>query len=420
MSTKTKRISELPEGTTLSGFYTIGAQLVSGAWNSIRVNLGFVQTAADNANTATANAEAATAKAEKVNATLSSDYQFTVTDRTGTSKTLDLASPADVAELKERFRSYVRLRFNVDKTITVDGVAVTCPAGKIVKVYGKNISGIGNAGWDAYDPQLEWADVSHFDTSGLTTLSIFSRESLLKQLDVSGWDTSSVTFMGHVFRDCRSLTSLDVSGWDTSKVTNMNNMFYNCRSLTSLDVSGWDTSKVTNMYCTFYGCYALTSLDVSGWDTSKVVNMTYMFSNGYALTSLDVSGWDTSSVTTMNNMFYGCYALTSLDVSGWDTSKVVNMNNMFYGCRKIASLKFGSGWGKQTSTEANALTLDLSTLNSNGSYKLSDETWASMLTMHDRATAGLTAMTIKIKSTANIPSGWEEQMAARGYTITKV
>ena len=71
MSTKTKRISELPEGTTLSGFYTIGAQLVSGAWNSIRVNLGFVQTAADNA---TAGAAAANTAADKAN-TATSDLR---------------------------------------------------------------------------------------------------------------------------------------------------------------------------------------------------------------------------------------------------------------------------------------------------------------------------------------------------------
>ena len=298
--------------------------------------------ATSKANTAATNADNATANAEKVNATLSSDNVFTVTSRDGTQKTLDLASPADVADLKERFKSYARLRFNIDKTITVDGVSVTCPAGKIVKVYGKSISGIGYINWGGYDPQLEWADMSRLDTSGLTALPNFSCESLLKQLDVSGWDTSKVTKMLSMFRQCYNLTTLDVSGWDTSSVTSMNLMFYNCRSLTALDVSGWDTSKVTNI------------------------------------------------------------------------------GGMFNVCQKLASLKFGSGWGTQTSTEADALTLDLSYLNSSGSYQLSDETWSSMLTMHDRATAGLTAMTIKIKSTANIPDGWETQMAALGYTITKV
>ena len=39
--------------------------------------------------------------------------------------------------------------------------------------------------------------------------------------------------------------------FDTSKVTSMYQMFYNCSRLTSLDVSGFDTSKVT------YGRYVL-------------------------------------------------------------------------------------------------------------------------------------------------------------------
>ena len=41
-----------------------------------------------------------------------------------------------------------------------------------------------------------------------------------------------------------------------------------------------------------------------------------------------------------------------------------------------------------------------------------------MLTMYDRATAGLTNMTIKVKNTTNAPENWTANMQARGYTIT--
>ena len=50
------------------------------------------------ANTALTNANTALASAEKVNATLSDDYSFAVTDRTGSTKTLSLASPADIVK----------------------------------------------------------------------------------------------------------------------------------------------------------------------------------------------------------------------------------------------------------------------------------------------------------------------------------
>ena len=39
---------------------------------------------------------------------------------------------------------------------------------------------------------------------------------------------------GFMFRDCSSLASLDLSGWNTGSVTNMSRMFYNCGRLVSV------------------------------------------------------------------------------------------------------------------------------------------------------------------------------------------
>ena len=182
-------------------------------------------------------------------------------------------------------------------------------------------------------------DVSNFDTSNVTNMtSMFSYCSSLTNLDLSSFDTSMVTTMNSMFYECSVLASLDVSGFDTSNVTNMNTMFCNCKQLTSLDVSGFDTSNVTNMHDMFYGCKALTSLDLSSFDTSNVNNMENMFVYCRALTSLDLSGWDTSSVTDMDYMFKSCSSLTSLDVSGFDTSSVTSMREMFSGCSSLTGL----------------------------------------------------------------------------------
>lgn len=179
----------------------------------------------------------------------------------------------------------------------------------------------------------------------------------------------------------------------------------------------WSFGKWNNQ---LLGMSSVEYIDVSGLDTSGLTSMYIMFIACSALKTLDVSGWDTSNVTSMGYMFQFCYKINNLDMSGWDLTNVTNIGNMFGNCYSLANIIFGPGWGKQTSTEASALTLDLSWCNSNNNYQLSDETWSSMLTMYDRATAGLTAMTIKIKSTANIPEEWEDSMAALGYTITKV
>jgi surface protein len=55
-------------------------------------------------------------------------------------------------------------------------------------------------------------------------------------------------------------------------------MFYNCTNLTSVDVSNFNTSSVTNMQGMFQSCPNLTGLQISGWDVSSVTNGTVFLS----------------------------------------------------------------------------------------------------------------------------------------------
>ena len=207
----------------------------------------------------------------------------------------------------------------------------------------------------------------------------------LTKIDLSGWDTSNITDMGEMFKDCSSLTSLDVSNFNTVKVTSMGSMFNGCSSLTTLDVSGFDTSKVTDMGHMFDGCSSLTSLDVSSFNTSKVNNYSSfagMFSGCISLKALDLSNFDFSntyassytgiyalfsgcksletitfpSTVTFNksgicmgNMFSSCSSLRSLDLSGFDTIKVTDMNGMFQYCYKLSNLTLGTDWASNSS-----------------------------------------------------------------------
>ena len=120
-------------------------------------------------------------------------------------------------------------------------------------------------------------------------------------------DTSNVTNMWYMFRECSSLTSLDVSKFDTSSVTNMNGMFDSCKRLTSLDLSSFDTSQVTDMEHMFRWCNGLTSLDLSSFNTSQVTDMDGMFNYCSKLTEITVSNkWVIKSGTSTNSMFNNC------------------------------------------------------------------------------------------------------------------
>lgn len=133
----------------------------------------------------------------------------------------------------------------------------------------------------------------------------------LKNIEgINNLNTTEVTDMGAMFRNCSALTDLDVSGFDTRKVTTMGTMFSGCSKLSTLDVSGFDTKNVTDMYCMFNKCSGLTTLNVSGFDTKNVTNMREMFSGCSKLATIYVSDkFVTTNVTEGKNMFNMCKAL---------------------------------------------------------------------------------------------------------------
>ena len=154
--------------------------------------------------------------------------------------------------------------------------------------------------------------------------------SLLSLSGISKWNTSIITDMSYMF-DTREICSKDNSffGIHIGVCTPQFSYFTINSKLASLpDISKWNTSNVSNMSCMFRDCYLLLSLpDISKWNTSNVVDMSGIFSGCKSLLTLpDISKWDTSCVSNMSNMFGGfqsglflsgsCSSLTSMpDIS---------------------------------------------------------------------------------------------------------
>ena len=55
-----------------------------------------------------------------------------------------------------------------------------------------------------------------------------------------------------MFYDCSKLTKLDLSLFNTKSVTDMRTMFCYCTNLTELNLSSFNTNNVTNMDGMFY------------------------------------------------------------------------------------------------------------------------------------------------------------------------
>ncbi|MBQ9866523.1 MAG: BspA family leucine-rich repeat surface protein [Lachnospiraceae bacterium] len=195
------------------------------------------------------------------------------------------------------------------------------------------------SGMFGYCMKVQDLDLSKFDTSNVTDMnSMFCGCHCLRSLDLSSFNTSRVTDMGNMFTSCATLTSLNISSFDTSNVTRMNVMFGSCQKLKKIDVSSFDTSKVTCMNYMFSECDELTSLDLRNFDTTNVTGMLSMFFSDQKLVNLDISGFNTSNVTDMDSMFAFCKGLRNIDISGFDTSKVTVMQGMFRECTGLTKL----------------------------------------------------------------------------------
>ncbi len=166
----------------------------------------------------------------------------------------------------------------------------------------------------------------------------------LTNLDVSGFDTGSVTNMSGIFSACSGLESLDVSGCDTGMVTDMRDMFWCCSGLKRLDLSGFDTGMVTDMNRMFFGCESLTNLDVSGFDCLSA-SSDYAFRNCTALTDITLP----SSLPVINNsLFYGCSSLTGIVIPDSVTSIA---ENAFEKCQNVIFLCSAGSYAEQYAQE---------------------------------------------------------------------
>lgn len=190
-----------------------------------------------------------------------------------------------------------------------------------------NMSGMfyGNAALSALDVgSFNVSNVTDmsgmFSDVGVLSLDLHKHQATAKDGTVyTAWNPTKAETFGSMFMlhglgsEDRNLQSVDVTGWETNSVTDMYGMFTDCNNLTEIKgISEWNTSKVTDMAALFLKCSALESIDVSKWNTGSVETVYRMFQYCGTLKSIDISNWDMSHVTNTKEMFYGCNSFTEL------------------------------------------------------------------------------------------------------------
>lgn len=135
------------------------------------------------------------------------------------------------------------------------------------------------------------------------------------EIDLTCFDTSEVTDMSNMFRECNNVMRLDLSNFNTSKLVDIEGMFCNCYRLMELNLSGFDTHNVKVTYNggsgVFSGCKRLKTLDLTSFDLSNAKSISIMFSGCSELTTIYVSEkFKIPSYTNDYGVFNGCTKLT--------------------------------------------------------------------------------------------------------------
>ena len=119
----------------------------------------------------------------------------------------------------------------------------------------------------------------------------------MEVIDISGWNTSNVTFMDEMFRKCVKLKNIiGIENLDVLKLKRANFMFDSCENLVELDLTNWNPISLENAWSMFYRCSNLKIIkNIENWQLPNINDVSYMFYNCAKL-DVDLSNWDLSNL----------------------------------------------------------------------------------------------------------------------------
>ena len=137
-----------------------------------------------------------------------------------------------------------------------------------------------------------------------------------------------------MFQNCASIRTLSLN-FDTSSVTKMDNMFKNCKKLVYLYLINFNTKNVETMASMFENCINMEILDLSNFDTTSVMDISSMFDNCISMEYINIKDFSIKNIIDYNNIFSNTAQnlVFCLDETKDDNSIMLNILN-----QKICSI----------------------------------------------------------------------------------
>ena len=180
-------------------------------------------------------------------------------------------------------------------------------------------------------------DLSRWDVSSVRSMNhMFADCRRLERLDLSNWNVGSLETVCNMFDDCYALRTVgDISHWKTAHLIDISGFLNGCTSFDGcggqLDLSGWDTSSIKGAQEVFRAI-RVSSINLSGWNLSGVTGAAWDGAGAgihYAYSPESCS---------IEEMFLDCAELTSVTTdSSWSLASSVSTRNIFTGCSSLAA-----------------------------------------------------------------------------------
>ena len=185
----------------------------------------------------------------------------------------------------------------------------------------------------------------------------------IENLDTTGATDFSYMFYNFNYGISDTIKELDLTGYDTSKVLDFIYMFQHCK-LDYLNISGWDFSSYSNLANhRMFSQSQIKEINMSNCYMSKVTDLYYLAGSSDELITIDMTGCDTSNVTRFNGMISNCPKLTTI-IGELDTSKSAGLYssssaNPFGECPSLETLYLKNIYKNVTLTNASKWSINL-------------------------------------------------------------
>lgn len=197
--------------------------------------------------------------------------------------------------------------------------------GKVIIMGGYGLTDVSRA---FYECNLDELDLTHLNTSKVTSMRQMFAFSNIKEIKFGNFDTHNVKDMMQMFTKCKT-NNLDISAFDLSSLEYADNMFKEA-VISNLKSNTFENSKITYTSGMFAMAH-INMLDISNFNARHVTNMQYMFRCG-VFKEIKMQNFNTRNVQTMGCMFEKCRCGGTIDLTSFDTRNVQTMDYMFSGC----------------------------------------------------------------------------------------